>query len=290
MPAVTTGYPRADIVAEVEKAWRALFPNASEANLRGILDFEMKSVELHRKNLVPLVRGHGVGSGARLLDFGSGPGASATAMAYDLGADVTGVEPNADVAPIARLWPRAYGVEDKCDFVFIIRTQELPYDDETFDFVVTSSSLEYIPGDRSAYLREMVRVLKKGGKLLVCGTSNAAWPREVHSGTWLLNWMPNLGKNIRDYLGRNPQAERGVTFGEILAACPELEFVRGESDELEKFSSRLGERFERIPPLMNAVRGAAHKALLAADRKTTEITKWPMEAFLPWLNVGFVKR
>lgn len=290
MPAVTTGYPRADIVAEIEKTWRQRYKGMSEEGIQGILHFEMQSVELHRQNLVPLLRGHGFGEGKRVLDFGSGPGCSATAMAYDLGVEVTGVEPNAAVAPIARLWPHAYGVEDKVDFVFIIRTQELPYEDETFDFVVTSSSLEYIPHDRGQYLREMVRVLKPGGRLIVAGTSNAAWPREVHSGTWLLNWMPNLGRNIRDYLGRNPEAERGVTFGEILAAAPELEFVRGESDELEKFAGRLGERFDRIPFLRQAVERGAHAALVAADRKTLDTVKWPMEAFLPWLNIGFVKR
>lgn len=285
-----TGYPRADIVAKVEQTWRDRYKGMSEEGLRKLLHFEMQSVELHRKNLVPLLRGHGVGEGARLLDFGSGPGCSATALAYDLGVEVTGVEPNASVAPIARLWPHAYGVQDKVDFVFIVHTHQLPYEDATFDFVMTSSSLEYIPGDRGLYLREMVRVLKPGGRLIVAGTSNAAWPREVHSGTWLLNWMPNLGKSIRDHLGRNPEAERGVTFGEILAACPNLEFVRGESDELEKFSSRLAERFDKIPLLRRQVERAAHAALTAANRKTTETVKWPMEAFLPWLNIGFVKR
>ena len=41
-----TGYPRPEVVAEVEQAWRNLFPSHSEDNIRGILDFEMQSVEL----------------------------------------------------------------------------------------------------------------------------------------------------------------------------------------------------------------------------------------------------
>lgn len=282
--------PHPEFRDRVEAEWRRLFGGQSEASLAKILDFEMQSVELHRENLVPLLRAHGVSEGRHLLDFGSGPGCSATAIAYDLGARVTGVEPNHDVEPIARLWPKAYGVEDRVGFRFRDDTLHLPFEDETFDFVLTSSSLEYIKGDRGPYIREMTRVLRGGGRLIVAGTSNAAWPREVHSGTWLLNWMPNLGPKIREYLGRNPDAERGVTFGEILSAAPALRWVRGDADELGAFSSRLADRFERVPFLRSTVERTARRALEAVDRKTTAVVDWPAEAFLPWLNVGFEKR
>lgn len=278
------------MVAEIEAVWRSKYEGGSEEMIRGVLDFEMASVDLHRQNLIPLLRGHGVSEGHRLLDFGSGPGCSATAIAYDLGAEVMGIEPNQGVEPIARLWPKAYGVDSKVDFKFLESTVKLPFKSKVFDYVLTSSSLEYIKGDRGRYIREMVRLLKPGGRLIVAGTSNAAWPREVHSGTWLLNWMPNLGVKIRDYLGRNPHAERGVTFGEILAAAPDLEFIRGDSDELMAFSERLAGRFARLPTLTRWVEQGAHQLLSIADTRTQAVVDWPMEAFLPWLNVGFIKR
>ena len=155
-----TGYPRADVVAEIEQVWRDRYGGQSEEAMRKILDFEMQSVELHRENLVPLLRGHGVSEGDKLLDFGSGPGCSATAISYDLGAHVTVVEPSTKIKDIAALWPRAYGVDDKPDFHFITDTLNLPFEPETFDYVLTSSSLEDMKGDRGRYIRDMTRVRK----------------------------------------------------------------------------------------------------------------------------------
>ncbi len=282
-------FPDLRIVAEIEAIWRDKYAGSNPASLEKTLGFEMASVELHRKNLVPFLDGHGVRHGKRLLDFGSGPGASAAAIAFDLGAEVVGVEPNAGNEVIAPRWSAAYGVSDKTSFHFISDTLHLPFEDESFDFAMASSSLEYIKGDRGPYVREMVRCLKPGGRLIVAGTSNAAWPREVHSQTWTLNWMPNLGPKIRERLGKNPDAERGVTFGEILAAAPDLRFVKGERDELLAFAERVGERAERVPVLGGFVTTAAHRALLAFDRGVTGAVDWPAEAFLPWLNVGFEK-
>lgn len=283
-------HPKPEIAAQIEAEWRRMYAGSSPAGLQKTLDFEMASVELHRKNLVPFVSGHDVGAGKRLLDFGSGPGASATAIAYDTGAFVVGVEPNDGNKVIAPRWAEAYDVADKVEFHFIQDTLNLPFEDESFDFVMASSSLEYIKGDRAPYIREMVRVLKTGGRLLVAGTSNGAWPREVHSGTWTLNWMPNLGPKVREWLGRNPDAERGITFGDILAAHPSLRFVKGRSDELQAFASRLVEPIESIPVLGGLSAVGASRVLDAIDRRTTQTIEWPMEAFLPWLNVGFEKR
>lgn len=281
--------PDPSIVAEIEAIWRDKYAGSSEASLKKTLEFEMASVDIHRANLVPFVAGHGVRSGTRLLDFGSGPGCSAAAIAHDLGAHVVGVEPNAGNEVIAPRWSAAYGVSELTEFHFTQDTLHLPFEDASFDFVMTSSSLEYIKGDRGPYLREMVRCLKTGGRLIVAGTSNAAWPREVHSQTWTLNWMPNLGPKIRERLGKNPDAERGITFGAILAAAPELRFVKGERDELLAFAERVGSRAEALPLVGGFMTSAAHRVLQAVDRGVASAVDWPAEAFLPWLNVGFEK-
>ncbi len=281
-----SAHPKPEILHQIEARWREIAKGQSEASIQHLLDFELKTVDIHRKNLAPLLKGHGAGPDHRMLDFGSGPGASATAVAYELGTFVVGVEPNFGAEPMAKLWPKAYEVENKVDLRFTSDTLHLPFNDESFDFVLTSSCLEYIQGDRGPYIREMVRVLKTGGRLVVAGTSNAAWPREVHSGTWLLNWMPNLGPKIRAYRGLNPEAERGVTFGEICAAAPQLRFVRGQYDELDAFSGRLAGKFG---PLFGPAKSLLRGTLGAFDRRAYSAVEWPAEAFLPWLNLGFEK-
>lgn len=280
---------KAELLAQIAAFFRrSAAPGTPEDKIRRSLAFELASVDIHRKNLVPFVRGHGARAGQRLLDFGSGPGCSACAMALELGVYVVGVEPKASNSEVAPLWAAYCGVERQVEFHFTEDTLHLPFPDESFDFVLASSVLEYIPGNRGPHLREIWRVLKKGGRLLVAGTSNAAWPREVHSRTWLVNWMPNLGPKIRARLGRSAAVERGITFGEIEASLPDARFVRGDTDELDAFAGRLSEGAAFLPrPLRRAVARAAHQILDAIDRRSTATVGWPAEAFLPWLNVAF---
>ncbi len=276
-----------ELKAEIERQFRSLWgADAPREKAERWLAFELSSVEIHRQNLVPFARGHGVKEGDRVLDYGSGSGCSACAMALDLGARVVGVEPKDMKRDIARLWAEYYGVQDRVEFLFTADTLHLPFADETFDYVLSSSVLEYISGSRTPSLCEMWRVLKPGGRLLVAGTSNAAWPREVHSKTWTVNWMPNLGPKIRAKLGRDPNVERGITFGEIESCLPGARFVRGDSDEVGAFANRFA---KKAGPLEGLVRSAAKRVLAEIDRATTSALTWPVEAFLPWLNVAFEK-
>ena len=51
--------------------------------------------------------------------------------------------------------------------------------------------LEYVaPEALPGVLRELDRVLRPGGVAAVLGTSNRLWPRENHSGRWLVNYVP----------------------------------------------------------------------------------------------------
>lgn len=280
--------PREELLREIEAVFRARLAGAPPEKVDRWVEFELRSVDIHRENLVPFVRGHGVGAGHHLLDFGSGPGCSACALALELGARVTGVEPNRGNEQVAPLWLDYCGVGELVELHFLDDTTSLPFASGTFDFVLASSVLEYIPGDRGPYLREMWRVLRPGGRLLIAGTSNAAWPREVHSHTWLVNWMPNLGPRIRAAMGRSPSVERGITFGELAASLPGARFVRGTSGELEAFAARAGGRATFLPSgVRRGLTSGVAAALEAVDRRTTRAFEWPAEAFLPWLNVAF---
>jgi hypothetical protein len=53
--------------------------------------------------------------------------------------------------------------------------------------------LEYVSDEHLAATQaELHRVLRRGGLLLVMGTSNRLWPREVHSRQWLSNYVPRF--------------------------------------------------------------------------------------------------
>jgi SAM-dependent methyltransferase len=104
-----------------------------------------------------------VGPGTRYLDAGCGSGMAAE-MAAARGAEVSGVDAAEAMLSIAR------SRVPEGDF----RTgdlEELPFADETFDVVTGFNSLQYA-GNPVAALREVGRVAKRGGSIVIMTFGN----------------------------------------------------------------------------------------------------------------------
>jgi SAM-dependent methyltransferase len=128
--------------------------------------------------------------GRVVLEFGCNIGATSIVLAK-LGAAVKAVDVNPRCVALAEHNARRYGVEDNIDFHCLPDTRSLPFASESFDLVSCSSVLEYVPGPLlGAIQEEIARVTKKGGAILIAGTSNRLWPVEVHSRRWLINYLP----------------------------------------------------------------------------------------------------
>lgn len=146
--------------------------------------------------------------GSRVLEFGCNFGASSVMLA-SMGAEVTAIDINPTYVNIASSNARAYGVSGHVEFLHVSDTRKLPFADNAFDLVVCNSVLEYVEDDHlDQVLGEIDRVLKAGGILFVLGTSSRLWPREVHSGVWLVNYLPR----VMDPVLRKvvPNIERGL--------------------------------------------------------------------------------
>lgn len=139
----------------------------------------------------PILLGY-VGSlqGKEVLEFGCHSGATAIVCAA-LGALVTGVDIDDAVLGLARLNADRFGLSDRIRFQHVEDTRYLPFGSEQFDLVTCNSVLEYVPhGQLADILREIDRVLRPGGVVAILGTSNRLAPREGHSRTLLVNWIP----------------------------------------------------------------------------------------------------
>lgn len=139
-----------------------------------------------------------------ILEFGCNVGASAILFAH-LGAKVTALDIDLELVELARRNAARYGIEN-IRFLTATDTRTLPFDSASFDLVSCNSVLEYVPSAmRSAVQLEINRVTRPGGRILVTGTSNRLWPKEVHSGRWLVNYLPEA---LDRFMG--PNVERGV--------------------------------------------------------------------------------
>ena len=114
-------------------------------------------VEQRRATLAAL----GLQSGERVLDIGCGPGYLCAQMA-EAGASVVGLDPSPSMLTLAER--RGEGVE-------LVRGDalSLPFEDASFDAAVSTQVYEYVE-DISGALREVRRVLRDGGRLLVLDT------------------------------------------------------------------------------------------------------------------------
>lgn len=107
-------------------------------------------------------------TGHRILDAGCGSGPTCLALA-ERGAEVSGFDLSAAMIEIAR--PSL----SETDLRVHDLAEPLPWDDATFDIVVASLVLHYLP-DWSSPLAELHRVLTPGGRLLVSVNHPGAFP------------------------------------------------------------------------------------------------------------------
>ena len=100
--------------------------------------------------------------GARVLDVGCGDGTLACAAA-SRGAVVTGLDPDPAMVAAGRARPARDGLE--VEFMDG-RIERLPFADGSFDVVVAVTVLCFVADARAA-VREMARVLRPGGRLVL---------------------------------------------------------------------------------------------------------------------------
>lgn len=113
--------------------------------------------------------------GAKVLDIGCGNGISSRLLNQS-GFEVVGT----DISPLflddAKKWENTKLRYEVCDVL------ELPYADESYDIICSNELVEHLPDVETA-LTEMVRVVRKGGRVVISG------PNLCSPITSLLDWL-----------------------------------------------------------------------------------------------------
>jgi SAM-dependent methyltransferase len=141
----------------------------------------------------------GVGGSTKVIDVGCGAGRHAF-EAYRRGADVVALDHDAaaldTVGAVFRAMADAGEAPASASAEAVVGDAlNLPYADQTFDYVIASEILEHIPEDDAA-IAELLRVLKVGGTLAV--TVPRWLPERL---CWLLSeeYHSNEGGHVRIY-------------------------------------------------------------------------------------------
>jgi len=102
-------------------------------------------------------------SGKKVLVVGCGTGGELVNL-NSRAAKVYGVEPNTDALEICHIKCKDNNIP--VSNVVKAYSESLPFDDNTFDFVYCFTVLEHV-GDVDVSIQEMVRCVKKGGKVFI---------------------------------------------------------------------------------------------------------------------------
>ncbi len=242
--------------------------------------------------------------GLRVLDFGSGCGASSLCLARLGAAQVVGVEPQAQFVEAARLRIRDSGLADRVTALHVSDTLHLPFSDGQFDAVIMNAVVEHIPPkQRPAHLCEVWRVIAAGGHLLIGETPNRLWPQDFHTtGLWGIPYLPlPLARAYAIRRGRVPadateawllsEGLRGATYWEVRRALGPgaICLNRTHGDDVAAFwdrsLNRAGQSGRKLA--LKRALAALHQRI---DRAVLRPLGIPAVAFLPDLNLCFQKQ
>lgn len=149
--------------------------------------------DIPRKELVNWSRIRPHLRGSRVLDVGCGTGGFCMA-AFEEGADVFGIDIDPKAIDICRMQASA---NDMSPGKFAISTsEELPFENDYFDFIYCNSVLEHVR-DVETTISEMLRVVRPGGLLFM------KFPdyRSLYEAHYKVGWLPKLPRLVgRIYL------------------------------------------------------------------------------------------
>ena len=133
-------------------------------------------------------------AGRRLLDFGSGSGASSMVLARMFPqAKIVGLELVSESVELARHRAAFYGVEGRVSFQLSPDSNSLPRGIGIFDYIILSGVYEHLlPSERPVILALLWSHLKEGGVLFLDQMPFRWFPIELHTtGLPLINYLPD---------------------------------------------------------------------------------------------------
>jgi demethylmenaquinone methyltransferase/2-methoxy-6-polyprenyl-1,4-benzoquinol methylase len=160
---------------------------------------DLMSLGVHRLWKRDFTASSGIGPGQHVLDLAGGTGDIAALLSKKVGANgrVVLSDINEAMLNMGRQRLEDQGIVSNIRYA-IANAEMLPFEDSEFDAVTIAFGLRNVT-DKDAALREMYRVLRPGGKVLILEFSQVqAEPLKAVYDAWSFGALPILGKLIAD--------------------------------------------------------------------------------------------
>jgi demethylmenaquinone methyltransferase/2-methoxy-6-polyprenyl-1,4-benzoquinol methylase len=160
---------------------------------------DLMSLGVHRAWKRDFVASSGVRLGDHVLDLAGGTGDIAALLSGIVGANgkVVLTDINEAMLDVGRRRLEDRGIVGNVSYA-LVNAESLPFDDEEFDAVTIAFGLRNVT-DKDAALREMLRVLKPGGRALILEFSEVRHePLKMVYDAWSFGVLPLLGKLVAD--------------------------------------------------------------------------------------------
>jgi ubiquinone/menaquinone biosynthesis C-methylase UbiE len=212
-----------------------------------------------------LIEAAAITPGERVLDVGCGTGVVARLAARQLNGTgtVCGLDVNPGMLAVARnVTPEAAGID-----WYEANAEAIPLPDDSFDVVLCQMSLQFMPGRANA-LREMRRVLGKGGRLVLNLPGPTPPLFEIFADALAKHIDQEAAPFVHAVFSLNNvdeirQLARDAGFREVqVTAAPKSLELPGASDFMWQYI--------HSTPLVNAVAAGTDEQRLALERDICE--------------------
>lgn len=152
-------------------------------------------------------------SGMRVLDLGCGTGTFGIMLAQaNPETEVIGIDPDPD---IARMAERKAAHSGAGLALKIAGAEALPFDHDAFDVVVSTLVFHHLPpAVKRGALREALRVLRRGGRLLILDFGRPNGPVQAVLG-YAAAFLDGLATTAENIAGKIPDLMREAGFTEV---------------------------------------------------------------------------
>jgi 2-polyprenyl-3-methyl-5-hydroxy-6-metoxy-1,4-benzoquinol methylase len=239
--------------------------------------------------------------GLKVLDIGSGAGASSIVLAR-LGMNVIGIERDRELHEIATRRVQEWGLSSQIHQECVANASNgLSFLPESFDAIVLSAVVEHVdPSDRLKLLGQAWSVLKTGGLLFIHDTPNRLWPYDGHTtGLWFTTWLPwklrmayarRFSRRFEPTISEDDLIAKGLhppTYWEIKEVLSSAVCLNQEKSDDVSFAFGLTDHRQRSLPL--AITRAGVISLLKIAGSLVTVLKAPPAAILQNLDLCFKK-